>query len=114
MTLLGEWDLMKVSLTRWVLCDAVDGDPVPVPHFGLALTVDQFHELAERLQDAGIDFILEPHLRFKGEALSIRFPFTAGISREAEFSVIDAHAVSLYDILKCLLSAHALQAENIL
>jgi extradiol dioxygenase family protein len=46
--------------------NAVDGDPVPVPHFGLALGVDQFHELAERVQKAGIDFILEPHLRFKG------------------------------------------------
>ncbi|KAK9908524.1 hypothetical protein WJX75_009133 [Coccomyxa subellipsoidea] len=47
--------------------NAVDGDPVPVPHFGLALGVDQFHELAERVQKAGIDFILEPHLRFKGQ-----------------------------------------------
>ena len=46
--------------------NAVDGDPVPVPHFGLALGVDQFHELAERVQKAGINFILEPHLRFKG------------------------------------------------
>ncbi|CAL8469440.1 g8981 [Coccomyxa elongata] len=47
--------------------NAVDGDPVPVPHFGLALGVEQFHELAERVQKAGINFILEPHLRFKGQ-----------------------------------------------
>lgn len=39
---------------------------MPVPHFGLALGVEQFHELAERVQKAGINFILEPHLRFKG------------------------------------------------
>jgi len=44
----------------------VDGDPVPVPHFGLALGVDQFHDLAKRVQDAGIKFILEPHIRFQG------------------------------------------------
>eukprot|EP00588_Corethron_pennatum_P015828 CAMPEP_0194279556 /NCGR_PEP_ID=MMETSP0169-20130528/13996_1 /TAXON_ID=218684 /ORGANISM="Corethron pennatum, Strain L29A3" /LENGTH=200 /DNA_ID=CAMNT_0039023995 /DNA_START=20 /DNA_END=622 /DNA_ORIENTATION=- len=45
----------------------VDGDEVPVPHTGLALTVDQFHEMAQRLRDAGIKFIIEPHLRFQGE-----------------------------------------------
>lgn len=45
----------------------VDGDEVPVPHFGLALTVDEFHALADRLKKAGIQFIIEPHLRFKGQ-----------------------------------------------
>jgi uncharacterized protein len=45
----------------------VDGDEVPVPHFGLALTVDQFHELAKKIKDAGIKFIIEPHLRFQGQ-----------------------------------------------
>lgn len=44
----------------------VDGDEVPVPHAGLALTESQFHELAKRVRDAGINFIIEPHLRFKG------------------------------------------------
>lgn len=45
----------------------VDGDEVPVPHFGLALTVEEFHGLADRLKKAGIKFIIEPHLRFKGQ-----------------------------------------------
>lgn len=45
----------------------VDGDEVPVPHSGLALTVEQFHELAERLKAVGTKFIIEPHLRFKGQ-----------------------------------------------
>lgn len=45
----------------------VDGDEVPVPHAGLALTVEQFHKLAERVQKAGIDFIIEPTLRFEGQ-----------------------------------------------
>jgi uncharacterized protein len=44
----------------------VDGDEVPVPHAGIALAVDQFHELAERLRNHGIQFIIEPHLRFQG------------------------------------------------
>ena len=45
----------------------VDGDEVPVPHAGLALTVEQFHELAQRLREQGIKFIIEPTLRFKGQ-----------------------------------------------
>ena len=45
----------------------VDGDEVPVPHFGLCLTVDEFQNLSERVKKAGIKFILEPRLRFKGD-----------------------------------------------
>jgi extradiol dioxygenase family protein len=45
----------------------VDGDEVPVPHTGLALTVEQFRDLANRLKDHGIQFIIEPHLRFEGQ-----------------------------------------------
>jgi extradiol dioxygenase family protein len=46
----------------------VDGDEVPVPHAGLALeTVEQFEELAERLRSHGVNFVIEPHLRFAGE-----------------------------------------------
>jgi extradiol dioxygenase family protein len=40
---------------------------VPVPHFGAALTVEQFHELAGCLKAAGVKFIIEPHLRFQGQ-----------------------------------------------
>jgi len=45
----------------------VDRDYVPVPHFGVALTVDQFHTLAAKLKSIGIKFVVEPHLRFKGQ-----------------------------------------------
>ncbi len=45
----------------------VDGDDIPVPHFGLAMSEEQFHVLAKRLKDAGIKFIIKPHLRFKGQ-----------------------------------------------
>jgi extradiol dioxygenase family protein len=44
----------------------VDGHEVPIPHFGLLLTVPEFHELAERLRAAGTDFVIEPYLRFAG------------------------------------------------
>jgi extradiol dioxygenase family protein len=45
----------------------VDGDDVPVPHFGLLLTPDDWQELAEHLRAAGTDFVIEPHTRFEGE-----------------------------------------------
>lgn len=45
----------------------VDKDAVPVPHFGVCLTVDEFHALAGRVKAAGIPFIVEPHLRFGGK-----------------------------------------------
>jgi extradiol dioxygenase family protein len=44
----------------------VDGHDVPVPHFGLLLSVDEFHRLAARLRAAGTDFVIEPYLRFEG------------------------------------------------
>jgi extradiol dioxygenase family protein len=45
----------------------VDGHDVPVPHFGVVLEVDAFHELAARLQAVDTQFVIEPYLRFAGE-----------------------------------------------
>jgi extradiol dioxygenase family protein len=45
----------------------VDGHDVPVPHFGLVLTVEQFQELARRMTDARTEFVIPPHVRFAGE-----------------------------------------------
>jgi uncharacterized protein len=45
----------------------VDGHDVPVPHFGLILSIDEFHELAERLRAADTTFVIEPYVRFAGE-----------------------------------------------
>lgn len=45
----------------------VDGDAVPVRHFGCILPWDDWHALADRLKAAGIAFIIEPHVRFKGQ-----------------------------------------------
>jgi extradiol dioxygenase family protein len=47
--------------------NTVDGDPVPVPHVGAALKVDEFHELSARVSSAGVPFVINPHLRFKGQ-----------------------------------------------
>ncbi|MGW4848042.1 VOC family protein [Nocardia brasiliensis] len=44
----------------------VDGHHVPVPHFGLLLPANDFHALAERLRTAGVEFVIEPYLRFPG------------------------------------------------
>ncbi|GAA1575716.1 VOC family protein [Kribbella hippodromi] len=45
----------------------VDGHDVPVPHFGLILTVADFQTFAERLKTAGIEFVIEPYVRFEGQ-----------------------------------------------
>ncbi len=46
---------------------AVDGDQVPVRHFGVVLDLARWHALAARLQARGVRFLIEPHLRFAGE-----------------------------------------------
>lgn len=40
---------------------------VPMPHFGVVLDVPSFHALADRLEAAGVDFVLAPNVRFKGQ-----------------------------------------------
>ena len=45
----------------------VDGDAVPVRHFGAILGLDVWQALAHTLRAAGTRFIIEPHVRFKGE-----------------------------------------------
>lgn len=49
------------------LSNEVDGDQVPVKHFGVILEWEQWKALAEKLQLKNIRFIIEPHIRFKGE-----------------------------------------------
>ena len=46
--------------------NAVDGEDVPVRHFGLILAPDDWRALAERLIAAGADFIIQPQTRFAG------------------------------------------------
>ncbi|NVK44172.1 MAG: VOC family protein [Oceanospirillaceae bacterium] len=46
----------------------VDGHDVPVPHFGVVLAWSQWEALAERLEGFGTEFVIEPYIRFKGQA----------------------------------------------
>ena len=46
----------------------VDGKDVPIPHFGIVLGWAQFDKFANKLKTNGISFIIEPYLRFEGEA----------------------------------------------
>ena len=45
----------------------VDGQGVPVPHCGVVLRPGQWAELAERVRRHGVDFVIEPYTRFKGQ-----------------------------------------------
>ena len=45
----------------------VDGDDVPASHFGVILESEQWTKLSENLRDSNIEFIIEPHTRFRGE-----------------------------------------------
>ncbi len=47
--------------------NAVDGKNVPVPHYGVVLPWDTFGSFSEKLKAKGIEFVIEPYIRFKGE-----------------------------------------------
>jgi extradiol dioxygenase family protein len=49
------------------ISNPVDGHDVPVPHFGVVLAMDDWQALADRLTAAGTQFVIEPHIRFKGQ-----------------------------------------------
>ena len=52
---------------RAVAAHDVDGDAVPVRHFGLVLSMEAWQVLADRLRQAGTRFVIEPHTRFAGQ-----------------------------------------------
>jgi len=57
-------DKMKMSKTF----NDVDRQQVPIPHFGVILTMEDWNSLADRLIRYNIVFIIEPYIRFKGLA----------------------------------------------
>lgn len=69
-----DWDLYGHQFVTHLVSGAagvagrnpVDGHDVPVPHFGVLLEVDEFHRLAKRLGDSGVEFTIAPYLRFAG------------------------------------------------
>mmetsp|Transcript_36732 Transcript_36732/g.58882 ORF Transcript_36732/g.58882 Transcript_36732/m.58882 type:complete len:187 (-) Transcript_36732:163-723(-) len=79
----------------------VDGDEVPVPHFGLALTETQFHDLAEKVKKAGVKFIIEPHLRFEGmpgEQWTMFFKDPSGNNLEFKAMTTPENLFARYDV----------------
>ena len=45
----------------------VDGEPVPVRHFGVILSLPEWHEIAGKLRENGVRFLIEPTVRFRGQ-----------------------------------------------
>ena len=69
-----DWDLYGHQVVTHLaagagdrLSNPVDDHDVPVPHFGVLLDVDAFHDLARRLRSAEVGFVIEPYLRFEGQ-----------------------------------------------
>lgn len=67
-----DWDLYGHQLVTHLVSgpvrpagdSEVDSHDVPIPHFGLLLSAEVFHELARRFRDGGVSFVIEPYLRF--------------------------------------------------
>ena len=72
----------------------VDGDSVPVPHFGVVLTMERWQLLADRLKQHSIQFVIEPKIRFEGlpgEQATMFFQDPSGNALEFKaFEDIDA------------------------
>lgn len=49
------------------ISNPVDGHDVPVPHFGVVLSWDDWEMLAEKLKQNNTKFVIEPTIRFKGK-----------------------------------------------
>jgi len=45
----------------------VDGDQVPIPHFGVILDIESWETLATHLKDSNMEFVVEPRYRFRGQ-----------------------------------------------
>ena len=61
----------------------VDGDNIPVPHFGVILDFQEFDSLTDRLKKNKQEFIVEPRTRFKGEPGEQRTMFICDPSNNA-------------------------------
>lgn len=57
----------KTTFQEQAHTNAVDGHDVPVPHFGVVLEWSQWEALAARLQSFQVAFVIEPHIRFRGQ-----------------------------------------------
>lgn len=79
---------------------AVDGDPVPVPHFGLAMTAEAFDALVERVTGK-VDFVIAPHVRFEGmpgEQRTMFFKDPSGNALEFKTMANPANLFARYNV----------------
>ncbi|MBI96216.1 glyoxalase, partial [bacterium] len=44
----------------------VDGQDVPIPHYGVVLEYNEWHKLADNLKSKNVEFVIEPYIRFQG------------------------------------------------
>lgn len=71
-----EYDLMGHQIVahlvpdskREIILPITDMRHVPVPHFGVVLTIPQWRQLVARVREAGLHFALEPMIEAEGEA----------------------------------------------
>ena len=76
------------------ISNPVDGQDVPVPHFGVVLSMNEWRKLSERLKENGTKFIIEPTIRFKGkpgEQATLFFKDPEG--NALEFKALDRKSV---------------------
>lgn len=77
-----------------VATNPVDGEAVPVRHFGVILEMQQWRELVAKLRAAGVQFLIEPQLRFAGQPGEQATFFILDPSRNAlEFKAFEDHAM---------------------
>ena len=63
----GHQIVVHLAPTEPVATNTVDGEAVPVRHFGLILELVDWHALAARLQAGGANFLIDPQVRFAGQ-----------------------------------------------
>jgi len=76
--------LDKSHLKREII-NPVDNHKVPVPHFGIVLSWNDWHNLAKKLEKANINFVIKPYIRFKdlpGEQGTFFFKDPNGLNLE--------------------------------
>ncbi len=76
--LVAHLDRTRSAFQRPAHSNEVDGQAVPVPHFGVVLAWQDWSALADRLRAAGVEFVIEPGIRF-----------AAAVGEQATFFVYD-------------------------
>jgi hypothetical protein len=59
---------LSPSETHGQAHNQVDGEQVPVRHLGVILTMEEWRNLAEKLEKSDVSFLIEPRVRFEGRA----------------------------------------------